>query len=252
MRRAAAILALLCTAPQALPIGRRLRRTDIASPAPLPSRSLLVIGFLGAWEDFDNPKRSVRKLALRLRDSHLPGVFVETADNHSRNTIRRYLRAALDANHDGRLQPAETRNAAIILYGQSFGGAAVVKLARELNRWNVPVRLTVQVDSIGRNDGVLPPNVRRAANLYQRDPGPIRGRPRIRAADPSKTEILFNQRFTYLFRDVEMSDYPAITRTAPLSHWKMDNDPVVWAEVEALIRAEIARWQSEFPGTGNR
>ena len=224
---------------------RRLSRGEIRTPAPLPPRALLIVGFLGAWEAWDNPKRSVRKLALKLRDGNIPGVFVETADNHSRKTVLRFIREALDANRDGRLEAAEAQSAQIVLYGQSFGGAACVMLAKELERWGVPVRLTVQVDSVGRHDQIIPANVKRAVNLFQSDPGPIRGRTQIKAADASKTKILANIQHTYLFRDIDMSDYPKMTRKMAISHWKMDNDPLVWAEVESFIRAEIALWQVE-------
>lgn len=223
----------------------RLSRKEILTPAPLPENSLLVIGFLGAWENWDNSKRSVRKLALKLREAQIPNVYVETADNHSRRTVRNFIREALDRDGNGKLSPAEAGSAQIILYGQSFGGAASVTLARELERWGVPVRLTVQVDSIGRRDHIIPANVRRAVNLYQRDPGPIRGRSQIRAADPAKTTVLGNFRHFYLFRDIDMSDYPRVSRRLGVSHWKMDNDPMVWAEVEGFIRAEIVLWQSE-------
>jgi hypothetical protein len=201
-----------------------------------------VIGFLGGWEPWDNPKRSARKLALRLRTMNLAGLYVETAGNHSRETVLTFLRQALDANGDGKLQAEEAAAARLVLYGQSFGGAAVVKLARELALWNVPVALTVLVDSVGRNDEVIPPNVKRAMNFYQRDPGPIRGESAIRAADPARTGILGNRRFTYRLRnDIDLSDYPRLGRIAPIAHWKMDNDPVVWGLVEALILAEYER-----------
>jgi hypothetical protein len=237
--RIALLLALAALAP-----ARGIRMSDFTTPAPLPGRSLVVIGFLGAWERWDNPRRSVRKLALSLREKRLPGVYVETADNHSRDVVLKFLKRALDGNGDGKVDAAEARVSQVILYGQSFGGAACVKLARELQRLGVTVRLTVQVDSVGRGDAVIPPNVLRAVNLYQRDPGPIRGESRIRAADPSKTEILGNIRFSYLFRSVDMTDYPAVTRRAAIPHWKMDNDPVVWRLVEAFILTEIARWQT--------
>jgi len=225
---------------------KRIRRADIQAPTPLPGGSVLVIGFLGAWEQWDNPKRSVRKLALRLRETSGPGVYVETAGNHSRRTVKKFIFEALDRNKDRRLDQAEARAVGIILYGQSFGGAAAVKLARELKKWNVPVLLTVQVDSVGRGDAVIPSNVKRAVNLYQRDPGPVRGQSSIRAEDASRTQILANLRHTYLFREIEMEDYPRITRgMMTLSHWKMDNDPMVWAEVDGFIRAEILRWQAE-------
>jgi hypothetical protein len=245
MRCSFAFGLLLLTVLPASGAGRRLQRADITTPAPLPPDSLLIVGFLGGWEAWDHPKRSVRRLALRLRETAPDAVFVETADNHSRGTVRKFIREALDRNGNGKLEPEEARAAQIICYGQSFGGAACVYLARELHRWGVSVRLTVQVDSVGRRDHTIPANVRRAVNLYQRDPGPIRGRARIRAADPSRTTILANLRHTYLFRDIDLSNYPPAARRFAISHWKMDNDPFVWAEVEGFIRAEIVLWQSE-------
>jgi hypothetical protein len=223
---------------------RRIQESEFTTPQPVPPGSLIVVGFLGAWEVWDNPKRSVRKLALRLRGMNLPGLYVETAGNHSRHIVREFLKCALDRNGNGRIEPEEARQVGIVLYGQSFGGAAAVMLARELKKWNVPVLLTVQVDSIGRDDKEIPSNVKRAMNLYQRDPGSIWGENAIEAEDPSKTQILGNQRFTYLFRnDIDMSDYPKAAQKAPVAHWKMDNDPVVWGIVEGLILAEFARWQ---------
>jgi hypothetical protein len=228
---------------------KRIHRDDFTTPQPFPERTLIVIGFLGAWEDWDNPKRSVRKLVLRLREMNLPGVFAESAGNHSRKLVREFILSGLDRDRNGKVDASEAAAAQIILYGQSFGGAAAVKLSRELERDSIPVRLTVQVDSVGHDDDEIPANVHRAANLFQRDPpGPVMGRAEIRAKDPTKTQILFNQRFTYLFREVDMSDYPPISRKLGVAHFKMDNDPLVWGEVEGLILSEIARWQAETQG----
>lgn len=238
------VLALLLVLSVGIHAAGRLDRKDIQTPAPLPPGSLLVVGFLGAWEAWDNDRRSVRKLALDLRRRSIPGVYVETAGNHSRRTILRFIREALDSNGNRKVDSEEARAAQIILYGQSFGGAAAVKLARELNRIGVPVRLTIQVDSVGRDDHRIPPNVSRALNLYQRDPGPVWGENEIKAVDPSRTKILGNVRFTYLFRSVDMSDYPRAARRLGVAHWKMDNDPAVWTAVEATILSEIAAWQA--------
>ncbi|MBK9169852.1 MAG: hypothetical protein IPM24_20660 [Bryobacterales bacterium] len=244
MRRCCAVALGYWLAAGTVAAGSLLSRADITTPAPLPDGSLLIVGFLGGWEDWDHPKRSVRKLALKLKDSLGEGVYVETAGNRSRRTVRNFIREALDRNSDGVLQADEAAAAQIICYGQSLGGSACVHLARDLERWNVPVRLTVQIDSVGRRDDVIPGNVKRAVNLYQADPGPIRGCREIRAADPSRTRILANLRHTYLFRDIDMADYPAPARLLKLSHFKMDSDPLVWAEVEAFIRAEILLWRA--------
>lgn len=239
MRKYCALLVLFATVLRA---DTRLHRKDLRTPAPLPPGSLFIVGILGAWEHWDNDRRSVRKLALDLRDRHIPGVYVETAGNHDRKTIRKFILETLDQNRNRRLDAAEKRSVQFICYGQSFGGAACVKLARELKRLDIPVRLTIQIDSVGKDDDWIPSNVSRALNLYQHDPGPVRGEPQIKAMDPARTTILGNVRFTYLFRDVDMSDYPWITRRMGVSHWKMDNDPVVWKSVEAAILAEIGLW----------
>ncbi|NWF84376.1 MAG: hypothetical protein HXY18_11160 [Bryobacteraceae bacterium] len=241
MRTAIAALTLALISGCPARAEKKIRRSDLITPAPMPRGSLLIVGFLGAWEDWDNAKRSVRKVALSLREKNLPGVFVETAGNHSRKLVRRFVLDALDSNRDRKLNLEEAGASDLILYGQSFGAAACVKLARELKKSGVKVRLIVMVDSIGRDDQVIPCNVKKALNLYQRDPGPVRGESKIRAEDPSQTSILGNIPFTYLFREVDMSDYPKIARKAAISHWKMDNDPVVWTLVENAILAEIAQ-----------
>lgn len=222
---------------------KKIRRSDLSTPVPMPRGSLLIIGFLGAWEDWDHPKRNVRRLALKLRQDAPRGLYVESAGNHSRGLIRKFVLDALDIDRNRKVSPEEARSSELILYGQSFGAAASVKLARELKQRGVQVRLIVMVDSIGRDDQVIPSNVRRVLNLYQRDPGPVRGESRIRAEDESRTTVLGNIPFTYLFRDIDMSDYPKITQKTAISHWKMDNDPVVWGMVEAAIRIEINAWQ---------
>jgi hypothetical protein len=237
------LLALALLASLAARADHKLDSKDIHTPAPMPRRSLLVIGFLGAWEEWDNEKRSVRKLALDLRARNLPGVFVETAGNHDRKTVLKFIRKALDQNRDKKLDQAEKQSVAIICYGQSFGGAACVKLARELDKLGIAIRLTVQVDSIGRDDDWIPPNVSRALNMYQHDPGPVWGEANIKAVDPARTTILGNIRFFYFFRNVDMSNYPRAARRMGIAHWKMDNDPIVWKSVETAILAEIAAWQ---------
>jgi len=240
MRRAAALAIVFALTIRA---DHKLDRKDIRTPAPLPPGSLLVVGFLGAWEEWDNPKRSVRKLALSLRDRNIPGLYAETADNRSRRTVLRFIKEAMDQNRNGKLEAEEKRSVQLILYGQSYGGAAAVELSRDLDKLGVAVRMTVQVDSVGRDDDWISPNVSRALNLYQRDPGPVRGEAEIKAKDPSRTTILGNLRFVYLFRQVDMSDYPRAARRLGLAHWKMDNDPAVWKIVETAILAEVAAWQ---------
>lgn len=223
----AMLLALFGCAPQ--------RWEDFTLPTPLAPNHTLIIGFHGGRDRWNNERVGVGRMALRLRSLVPADVHVQTVENTRRDLALRFVRAAVDSNRDGQLDDRERASARIILYGQSFGGAAVPKFARQLNMIGVPVLLTVQVDSVGIGDEVVPPNVRSAANLYQRDGRFIRGPQQIRAADPSRTAILGNWRFDYKGSSIDVSDLPWHKTVLRKDHTKMDRDPRVWNKVEELI-----------------
>ena len=210
---------------------------DFAAPLPLPPGSTLVIGFLGGWERWDDAHRGVRKMAIELRG--MPGVYAETVNNHRQGAALALIQEAFDWNHNGHLDHEERAGARIILYGQSLGGAAAIHLARKLRALEIPVLLTVQVDSVGRNDAVIPANVAAAANLFQHDGPPIMGRTRIRAEDPLRTRILGNFQYRYRFNNVDMSSASWARKHLGGAHARMEQDPRVWAQVRRLIRQAI-------------
>lgn len=217
-------------------------RAELAIPTPIPRGSTLVIGFLGGFEHWDNEHRSVRKLVLKLRARK--GIFAESIANHNQKVALDLIRRALDTNRDGKLDRAELARARVILFGQSWGGAATVSVARELDRIGVPVLLTAQVDSVGLRDQVVPANVRAAVNFYQHDPFTFIGRSEIRAANPSKTAILGNFEETYIGRAADTTDSSEsswVRATFGGSHAKMESDPAIWNSVEKYIDAEISR-----------
>jgi len=205
----------------------------------------LILGFLGGREPWNNPHRNVRKLALKLRAQYPDTIPVETVENKKRYLARELIRRAFDRDRDGQLGAQELAGVRLILYGQSFGGAAVVKLARELERTGVPVLLTVQVDSVGRGDGIIPANVARAANLFQRNGLFIHGEPKIRAQDPSRTTIIGNFEFDYRNKKIDLSEESRMKRLFRVAHTKMDFDPAVWSLVEEFIVKEIKRPDDE-------
>lgn len=215
------------------------------SLTPSPSPPVIVVGFVGGVVKHDDPVGSEVKLAEHLRAEYPSGVFVETFENSRREKALRVILSQLGADRSGLLSENEKRQARIILYGHSWGGSAMVELACELDRRGIPVLLTVQVDSVkrfGMNDGVIPPNVVRAANFYQPN-GVIHGRPEIRAADPAKTQILGNFRFDYKEHPMHCTEYPWYDRALAKNHTEIACDPAVWSRVEALIRQQIS------PGT---
>lgn len=215
------------------------RYRSFTTSTPLPPNHYLILGFMAGREAWDNDRRPVRKMALRLRALNLPGVHLETIENTRRDLAIQLVCNALDRNGDGKLDAQELGAARVILYGHSFGGAAVVKLARQLQQMGVPVLLTVQVDSVGIDDQVIPPNVARAANFYQRNGLLIRGQPAIRAEDPQKTLIVGNFKYDYAHKDVDRSGAPAYENIFAVAHAKIASDPEVWAKVQELIVSEV-------------
>lgn len=205
---------------------------DFTTPLPLKPGDTLILGFLGAVESWDDDHRGVRKTALSIRALQTPGVYVETLANRKHKLALELIERAFDWNGNQHLDDDECAGARVILYGQSLGGAEVVKLARELETYEIPVRLTVQVDSVGRGDVDIPRNVREAVNFYQREGLVVRGESHIRAIDSKRTRILGN--FEYSTKGKQV-DGPWIRRTLGGAHTRMELDPGLWREVQDLI-----------------
>jgi hypothetical protein len=227
------VLCLVLSTGNTLVVGQRYQ--DFITNTPLKVNDVLIIGFMGGRESWDNDKRGVRKLALRLRAMNLPGVHVETVENRKRKLAIKLIRNAFDRDRNSVLDKHERNSARLIVYGQSFGGAAVVKLARQLQEIDLPVLLTIQVDSVGRGDKKIPSNVNRAANLFQRNGLFIKGEREIRPEDPGKTIIIGNFRFDYNEKEIDLSEVSWVKRLFQTAHTKMDHDPEVWSLVEKLI-----------------
>jgi pimeloyl-ACP methyl ester carboxylesterase len=216
-----------------------------------PGRSAppIVIGFVGGFVHHDNTRRFEIQLAEKLRAEYADQVRVEVFENRRWKLAARVIRQWLDANHDGKLSNAEKRNARIVLYGHSWGGAAVVSLARQLQEEGIPVLLTVQVDSIakpGQDDRVIPVNVEQAANFYQ-PRGLLHGCSKITAADPARTQILGDFRFTYNKPASACAAYPWYDRLLFPSHIAIGCDPGVWSQVQTLISAHLFAAPEQVP-----
>jgi hypothetical protein len=221
--------------------------TERQTPSALPpgvgpsAARVIVIGFVGGFISHDNLVHSEVQLAARLRKAYPSDMDVETFESYNGEKARKAVMRYLDINHDGTLTPEEKRNARVIIYGHSWGGSESIALARSLERSGIPVLLTIQVDSVAKirqNDEIIPGNVAQAANFYQTN-GHLHGRTLIRAADPARTRILGNFRFDYARSAYNCSAYPWYDRLLSKAHTQIECDPIVWKQVEALIRTEV-------------
>lgn len=218
---------------------RGQRYQDLTTRTPLDEKHFLVLGFMGGRDSWKT-ENHLRRLAVKLRSMDHPSLHLETVENRKRGLAIELIQRALDRNRNGQLEMGERVSARLILYGQSFGGAAVVKLARQLEKMQVPVLLTVQIDSVGRGDDRIPSNVARAANLFQRNGLMIRGEPRVVPEDPLRTTILGNFEFDYSKKVIDISGVRWHKKIFRQAHTKMEHDADVWAKVEELILEEIS------------
>ncbi len=232
----AAILAATMLPVSQAADGSALRPSTTAAP------SNIVIGFVGGFVGHDNQHHGPVQLAQRIRSSAPQNTYVRVFENRRRKHAYDAVIHLLDTNHDGVLSLEEKTRAHIILFGQSWGAAAAVLLARDLRREGVPVTLTVQVDSVAKvwqNDYVIPDNVAAAVNFYQPH-GIVHGRTRISAADPAKTQILGSYLVDYKKNPVECAEASWFDRVFTPGHMQSECDPRLWSEIEDMVRQRLS------------
>jgi hypothetical protein len=201
------------------------------------ANSAIVIGFVGGFVHRNDTRHAEVQLAEKIRAGYSDRVHVSIFENHHRDDAYNAVMKWLDKDGNGGISDSERRQARIILYGHSWGASAVVELARELQKQQIPVLLTVQVDSItkpGEDDQLIPANVARAVNFYQAG-GMLHGLPEIVPADPQRTQILGDFRFDYKKQPEPCSSYPWFARHFLKGHIAIECDPAVWSQVETLI-----------------
>jgi hypothetical protein len=205
--------------------------------ADFTNARVIVIGFVGGFVKHDDSSHPEVLLAARLRARYNTGIYAEVFGNHSGRKAFRQVMRLLDGDRDGVVTAAEKEQARVIIYGHSWGASETIALARELNRKDIPVWLTIQVDSIakpGQPDSTIPPNVANAVNFYQ-PRGLFRGRSEILVADSSRTRIIGNYRMVYKDHPINCDNAPWYARVFMKPHIEIENDPRVWEQAEALI-----------------
>jgi hypothetical protein len=219
-------------------LGSTAFSADTTAVAPSSSFGTgIVIGFVGGFVHRNDPRHSEVQLAEKLSSEYGGRAHVAVFENRHRQNA--YTSVLNWLNRDGvaGLSDSEKRQARIILYGHSWGASAVLALARQLQGDDIPVLLTIQVDSIskpGLNDHIVPANVMRAINFFQTG-GALHGEREIIAADPDSTQILGDFRFDYQNEPAPCAAYPWFARHFLKGHISIECDPKVWSRVEALI-----------------
>jgi len=229
----------------------RIASAEGASVSNQPaSPENIVVGFVGGFVGHDNSHHGPVVLARRIRTALPDGTYVRIFENRRRKQAYSAILHLLDQDRDGTLSTQEKSRAHIILFGQSWGASAAVLLARDLRRQNIPVMLTVQVDSVAKlwqNDSIIPDNVSEAINFYQTH-GLIHGRRQIIAADPEKTDILGNYLVDYRKHPVNCPQASWTDRLLTPSHMQSECDPHLWSQIEDMVRNRLEAQQTSESG----
>lgn len=206
-----------------------------------PAGPAIVIGFVGGFVHRNDLRHSEVQLAQKLNSQYRDRAHIEIFENRHRDDAYAAIRNWLGLNRDGVDSPIRRGQPRIILYGHSWGASAVVALARQLEHDQIPVLLTIQVDSIskpGSDNHMIPANVIRAVNFYQTG-GPLHGDRQIVAADPAHTQILGDFRFKYTKEPEPCAAYPWFSRHFMKGHISIECDPDVWSRIERLITESL-------------
>ncbi len=230
----------LCLAAALRADSRNQNFDDFVTPMPVPRGHVLVLGIVGGWERWDHPNRCVRRTALWLQSQEIPGVHVETVENHKLDLAYELVRRVFDFNGDGALAENEARQARVVVFGQSLGGRATLWFCRRMHEWGIPVELALLIDAFGPDDYTVPPNVRTVANVFQREHIIVKGASAVHPVDPTKTRILFNRQLSFKGRDLDISDRPWRQRAFLAAHVKVEYDTELWRELQEVI-ANAAR-----------
>jgi hypothetical protein len=215
--------------------------TAAESLSPKPARKLIVIGFMGGKVSATNLVHREAQLIGSLQQDYPLAIHAAIFANRDGRAALKSVLQLLDKDKDGHLSDAEKSAARIVIFGHSWGASETVTLADRLNKLQIPVLLTIQVDSVqkkSQNDERIPPNVQEAVNFYQSE-GLLRGRSLIVAEDPDRTKILGNHESSYRENSVSCAGFPWYARAFMKRHIQIENDPVVWSKIEALILAKM-------------
>lgn len=202
-------------------------RAEKAGSAPC---KVLVIGFVGGLGTARFPPSAAAPLLHHLQSLGYPGVCVKAFSAYCPWCAKRWVKKELAAGNEGRLTEEQIENRPkVITYGYSLGAPSALYFARQLERDGIPIELAITVDSKGFTQGIIPKNVKVAANFYERQfLPPIFGKRNMRPEDPLATHFLGNIR-------VEHAGHLRIAGSSPVRELLLSTVRVVAYREEKVV-----------------
>jgi hypothetical protein len=192
---------------------------------------ILYAGFVGALELPNNKSSGVVQIRDTLLGPAYPDVCAASFSPYTWTSGLEWLLKHFPS-HSGILTKEELAAAPkVILVGHSMGGWSALSVARQLRDKNIPVELSIQVDSVGVTDYTLPRNVHYAAIFHANDVLMFMTTKKIRFEDPAQTKLLAN----ILVKGV---GHQSITRDPRIRELVLDSIEALRAEHSSALSSQ--------------
>jgi hypothetical protein len=157
-----------------------------------PQCKIIYLGIVGGLETPNNPRSGVVQIRDILHGRDYPDVCAQSFSPYVWDSGLQWVLQHFP-QHAGGVTKEELEVAPkVIIVGHSLGGWAALSVARNLKRSNIPVELTIQIDSVGVTDHTVPKNVKAAAIFHARDALMFLTTKKILLEDPSQTRLVEN------------------------------------------------------------
>jgi hypothetical protein len=151
---------------------------------------IIFLGFVGALEPAGNKYSGVVQIRKTLQGKEYSDVCANSFSPYVWADGRDWLLKHFPS-HSGPLTPEELqRSPKVILIGHSMGGWAMMSVARELRSRDIPVELTIQMDSVGITDYTIPKNVKSCAIFHAKDMLMFMTTKHVKREDPNHTNVV--------------------------------------------------------------
>jgi hypothetical protein len=165
-------------------------RVAVSTTQPVKNCRIIFLGFVGALEPASNKYSGVVQIRKTLQEKEYSDVCAKSFSPYAWTDGRDWLLKHFPSNA-GALTPEQLQQRPkVIIVGHSMGGWAMMSVARELRSRDIPVELTIQVDSVGITDYTIPRNVKSAAIFHANDVLMFMTTKHLRREDPNYTKVV--------------------------------------------------------------
>jgi hypothetical protein len=196
---AACFLAIVCAAPPFM--ARAQTGADGSVPAPVKTQvqdrrdakcKIVYLGIVGGLETSNNSRSGVVQLRDTLREQAYSDVCAKSFSPYVWPAGLHWVLKHFPAQAGPWTSDELVGAPKVIIVGHSLGGWGALSVARSLKRRNIPVELTIQIDSVGFNDHTVPANVKAAAIFHARDVLMFLTTKTVSPEDASRTKLVEN------------------------------------------------------------